>query len=199
MPQEPSRLKYVKSETFSPGGGITGVIATTISAKVKNLGFAKEVAVRYREPGGNWSERSLGWEENFSDYDLFSLNDNSVLLTEFALRYTVNGQTFWDNNSGGNYRLDTLHPNTAGGNVALNLATARQGTEAGGGFVFTTSWVEGEIYVNNLSYNKQVGIRLSSNGWGSYETLSRATPTSFLPTWGYHRLNCGSSRHRSTT
>jgi hypothetical protein len=57
----------------------------------------------------------------------------------------------------------------------LNTASARRGIEAGGGFVFTTSWVEGEIYVKNLSFNKKVGIRLTTNGWG----MSRDTDASF--------------------
>ncbi len=51
----------------------------------------------------------------------------------------------------------------------LNQATAHRGSQAGGGFVFTTSWVEGEIFVKNLSFNKRVGIRLSTNGWMSFQ------------------------------
>jgi len=35
--------------------------------------------------------------------------------------------------------------------VILNKATARRGSQAGG-FVFTTSWVEGEIFVKNVSF-----------------------------------------------
>jgi hypothetical protein len=56
-----------------------------------------------------------------------------------------------------------------GGNVTLNKAIARRGSQAGGGFVFTTSWVEGEIFVKNLSFKKRVGIRLSTNGWTSFQ------------------------------
>jgi hypothetical protein len=48
--------------------------------------------------------------------------------------------------------------------VILNKATARRGSQAGSGFVFTTSWVEGKIFVKNLSFQKEVGIQLSSNG-----------------------------------
>ena len=52
-----------------------------------------------------------------------------------------------------------------GENVVLNQAIAHQGTEAGGGgFVFTTSWLEGEILVNNLSFVKDVGVRMSVDG-----------------------------------
>ena len=52
--------------------------------------------------------------------------------------------------------------------MILNTASARRGSQAGGGFVFTTSWVEGEIFVKNLSFQKQVGIRLSANGGASF-------------------------------
>jgi hypothetical protein len=39
MDGQPIRLKYGESETFSPGGGITGVEITKISAKAKNIAF----------------------------------------------------------------------------------------------------------------------------------------------------------------
>lgn len=49
----------------------------------------------------------------------------------------------------------------------LNKAMARQGTQAGGGFVFQTSWFEGEIYVNNLSFGKRVAVRHTAHHWGN--------------------------------
>jgi hypothetical protein len=166
--KNPVRLKYIESDNFSPGGGVTGVNNTKITAKVKNIAFAKNVAIHYAQPNGAWVERPLAWQNNFSNYDLFGLTDNSFITTEFVIRYTVNGETFWDNNGGANYRIDSGRPNTVGGNVILNKATARRGSQAGGGFVFTTSWVEGEIFVKNLSFQKHVGIRLSANGGASF-------------------------------
>ncbi len=166
---EPIRLKYAVSENFSPGGGFTGVNSTVFTAKVKNVAFAKDVAVRYVLPTGSWDERPLAWEKNFTDYDLLARSDNSFSTTEFVFRYTVNGQTFWDNNGGANYHIDSGRPNTVGGNVILNKATARRGTQAGGGFTVTTSWVEGEIFVKNASFHKRIGIRLSTNEWASFQ------------------------------
>jgi Carbohydrate/starch-binding module (family 21) len=84
-------------------------------------------------------------------------------VLQFALRYDVGGQTFFDNNSGQDYRFMT-NLAIVGGNVILNKAVSKQGAQAGGGFVFTTSWLEGEILVNNLSFVKNVGIRLSVDG-----------------------------------
>jgi len=163
------RLKYSESVTFSPGGGITGVMVSRFDVKVKNLAPEKEVAVRYAQSNGVFAEKLLGWQKNFGDYDLFSLSDNTFNTTQFAVRYATTGQTFWDNNNGSDYHVDDSHPNTVGGSVVLNKALARRGTEAGGGFVFTTSWVEGEILVKNLSFNKRVGIRLTANNWGTFQ------------------------------
>jgi hypothetical protein len=111
----------------------------------------------------------LNWQKNFGAYDIFARSDNTFVTTQFVIRYSVDGQTFWDNNDGANYHIDEVRPNTVGGGVVLNKATARRGSQAGGGFVFTTSWVEGEIFVKNLSFNKRVGIRLSANGWASFQ------------------------------
>jgi hypothetical protein len=166
--EQPIRLKYIESDNFSTGGGITGVNNTKVTAKVKNMAFAKDVAIHYSQSDGTWVERPLAWQKNFPNYDLFALTDNSFVSTEFVLRYTVNGETFWDNNNGANYHIDSARPNTVGGNVILNRATARRGSQAGGGFVFTTSWIEGEILVKNLSFQKHVGIRLSANGGTSF-------------------------------
>ncbi|MBI3795521.1 MAG: hypothetical protein HY268_00925 [Deltaproteobacteria bacterium] len=165
MTQPPVRLKYVESDNFSPGGGVTGVNNTKITAKVKNLAFAKDVALHYAQSDGTWTEKALRWQKNFGAYDVFALSDNTFVMTQFVIRYSVEGQTFWDNNDEANYHIDEIRPNTVGGNVILNKATARRGTQAGGGFVVTTSWVEGEIFVKNLSANKRVGLRLSPDGW----------------------------------
>lgn len=137
---ESVRLKYGVSETFSPGGGITGVKSTQASAKVANLGFQKEVALHYQQSDGSWAESALNWQRNFGDYDLFSGNFNDFITSQFVIRYTVGGQTFWDNNNFANYHVDSSHPNVvASRQMVLNRAVAKRGTQAGGGFVFSTS------------------------------------------------------------
>ena len=169
MGQQPVRLKYLESDNFSPGGGITGVNNTHITVKVQNIAFSKDVAVYYAQANGTWVGRALTWQKNFGDYDVFARNDNTFVSTEFVIRYSVNNQTFWDNDDGRNHQIDERRPNTIAGNVMLNKAIARRGSQAGGGFAFTTSWVEGEIFVKNLSFNKRVGIRLSANRWMSFQ------------------------------
>src|ERR1044071_3344939 len=107
MNGQPVRLKYGESETFSPGGGLTGVNVTKMIAKVKNIGFAKDVALVYKQSDGSWAEKPLAWQKNFGNYDIFARGDNTFATTEFAIRFSIAGQTFWDNNNGGNYHVDT--------------------------------------------------------------------------------------------
>lgn len=204
MGQESIRLKYAESDNFSPGSGLSGVNNTHITAKVKNLGFAKDVALHYAQADGTWAERALLWQKNFGDYDIFARTDNAFVTSQFVLRYTVDGQTFWDSNDGGNYHVNQIRPNTLGGNTMLNKVTARRGSQAGGGFVFTTFWVEGEIFVKNLSFNKRVGIRLSANGWTSFQDTNAsfngivpvATGLSQVEIWRFKtpELNLDASR-----
>jgi hypothetical protein len=159
MDNSPVRLRYASAQFFEAGG--VSVSFTAVSAKVQNIAFAKDVAVRYSK-GGTWSEEAMTWTANFGDHDLFA-HQIQEQIEECVIRYSANGQVFWDNNQGQNYGLAGVVMRT-GGNVILNNATAKRGSEAGGGFVFMTSWLEGEIYVNNLSFAKDVGLLLSVDG-----------------------------------
>jgi hypothetical protein len=165
----PVRLKYTTSQAFEVGGVSSSY--TIASIKVQNLAFAKDVQLHRNNGDGTWTDVPAKWVGTGQNYDVFS--DNAPLTQEFALRYIVNGATYWDNNDGANYQVPVF-TNRVGGNVVLNRATARRGTEVGGGFVFTTSWVEGEIYVNNLSPSKQVGIRVSADGGSSWQDTDAA-------------------------
>jgi len=169
----PVRMKLAQKE-FDSGGGFEVTFAR-ISVKVQNLAFAKDVAVHYTPDNVNWKDSPLPWNSpSFGNYDIFAGTVNEQ-VEQFVIRYSVNGQTFWDNNNGQNYNF-TGNLTTVGGNVVLNKATAHQGTEAGGGFTFTTSWLEGEILVNNFGFSKSVGIVLSVDG-GTNWTVTQANFT----------------------
>ena len=154
------RLKLVRREFFS-GGGFSGTY-TPIAVKVKNIAFGKVVTVLYTPDGSTWKGASLSFASHFGDYDGFSGTVNEQ-VQQFAVRYDVAGSVFFDNNCGGDYRLGS-NLALAGGNVVLSKAKSKRGVQAGGGFVFTTSWLEGQILVNNLAFAKDVGIRLSADG-----------------------------------
>lgn len=154
------RLAYATSQQFSPGGGIH-VSYTYVIAKVANLGYDKKVFLHYREGFGPWKQRQMSWIEWQGDHDIFSTgapNDSPPSAAEFALSYTVNGQTYWDSQYGQNYQTPPFTTVT-GGNIALFGATTRFA-----GLGPTQRDVAGDIYVNNLSPQKDVGIRMSTDG-----------------------------------
>ena len=72
MAENPVRLKDIETDNFSPGGGVTGVNNTKITAKVKNIAFAKDVAIHYAQADRTWSERALSWQKTFTGYHLFT-------------------------------------------------------------------------------------------------------------------------------
>jgi hypothetical protein len=137
--------------------------------KVKNIAFTKNVGIHYTPNGNTWKDAPLAFSSHFGNYDIFTGTVNEQ-VAQFVIRYSTDGQTFFDNNGGQNYQFGS-NLATVGGNVVLNMAKARRGLQAGGGFVFTTSWLEGEILVNNLSFVKDVGVRLSTdNGVSWHDT-----------------------------
>jgi hypothetical protein len=160
MMDESVRLKLARRAFFS-GGGFTGSYIP-VSVKVKNIAFSKDVVIHYTPDGNTWKDFSLAFSSHFGDYDIFTGTVNEQ-VAQFVIRYSASRETFFDNNSGQNYHFGSDLA-SVGGKVVLNNARAKQGSQVGGGFVFTTSWLEGEILVNNLSFVKEIGIRLSADG-----------------------------------
>ena len=164
----PIRLKLAQKE-FDSGGGFEVTFAP-ISVKVQNLAFAKDVAVHYTPDNVTWKDHPLVWTApTFGNYDLFSGTVNEQ-VEQFVVRYSVNGQTVWGNNDGQNYNFQSDLA-FVGGNVVLYSATAHQGTQAGGGFTVTTSWLEGEILVNNFGFSKDVGIVITVDGGANWTAV----------------------------
>lgn len=158
------RLKMTRRGFFS-GGGFSGTF-TPVSAKVRNIALEKQVAAYYTPDGTTWKETPLSFSSHFGDYDTFDGTVNEQVV-RFVIRYSVAGQTFYDNNFGSDYAFGSRLA-IVGGNVALHRATAKQGAQVGGGFVFTTSWFEGEILVNNLGFVKNIGVRMTADGGASW-------------------------------
>lgn len=146
---------------------------TTLSVKVQNIAFSKQVDLAYANFGsGAWRTTALKFGSSGGNYDIFTADGITLSSVEFfAVRYRVAGAEYWDNNGGGNYHIGSAFSGTVGGNVSLSTARAVRRTEAGGGFTFDTGWLEGEIFVNNLSFRKRVGIAYSHDGGVSWNTV----------------------------
>ncbi|WP_433380817.1 hypothetical protein ACQPZX_15985 [Actinoplanes sp. CA-142083] len=160
------RLKMASLSLVGGAGQVHSYLNAWV--KVRNVAYTKDVRIHYRELGA-WKDRSLAWKLNQGNCDLFALDPaldfGGNPFVEFAISFSANGATYWDNNNLANYSLTPSVTGLTGGNVALNIAELVYGGTAGSSYV---TGIGGEILVNNLSYNKSVGIRHSDNGWQSY-------------------------------
>jgi carbohydrate/starch-binding protein with CBM21 domain len=175
------RLKYATSQQ-NPTDSYTFA-----KVKVKNIAFAKQVEFHGRPLAGPWSVQTMNWTTHHGNYDVFSCK--APFAYEFFVKYTTSGQTYIDDDNGQYYHLLNFN-HIVGGGVMLNRATARRGMQAGGGFTFDTSWIEGEIYAGSAgSTPSRAGIRWSVDGWLTWQdtdgTLTgNATEATLAPSLG---------------
>jgi hypothetical protein len=163
---EPVRLKVAYGQVYAVSGMTYDW--TTIDVNVKNIAFQKSVVMHYKDPAdGTWKDFPLAFSGHYGNHDVFS-GGSAPSTKEFVIKYAVPGEEHWDNNGGANYHIATF-VGQVGGNVMLKKATARIGSEAGGGFTFTTSWFEGEIYVQNATFNKRVGVHYTADGGATWQ------------------------------
>lgn len=140
---------------------------------VKNLAYDKKVTAHYNYTG---AEQTTVWNDIAATYVRTNpLDGNEIWKFEtpstfnhygfgeiqYAIKYEVNGQTYWDNNGGKNYR-------------GIDFAASRPHVTSFGG------------YQNNLTCNLEikkpvkpeaVRIRYTDDNWATYKEVDAATAT----------------------
>jgi hypothetical protein len=169
----PVRLKVAYGQNYAASGMTWNW--TTVQVKVQNLAYEKQVTMHYRDPAdNNWKDQPLPFMAHYGNYDVFGSDSHSLpAAKELAIRYNVSGKEYWDNNNTANYRTDALH-GAVGGNVMLNEAKAVVYNEPAAGQSIPVSRFQGQIYVQNLSYHKIVGVRWSRDGGKTWTNTNGA-------------------------
>lgn len=127
--------------------------------RVANIAYSKQVAVAGTTGNGVWLDYPAVFRMSLPDgTELWEAND-AVLLTRFAIRYTVNGSTYWDNNGGQDYLARSGTDTFIGRNVAIWPVAARCGSN--GTAVVTMG-------IRNLAYEKVVGARYTLDSWAHW-------------------------------
>jgi hypothetical protein len=167
----PVRLKIAFNQTYAVSGMTFNW--TTLFAKVENIAFDKQVDLVYSPHGSSaWFTAPLGFVSTHGNYDVFGSDTVSLSNVEtFAVRYRVDGAEYWDNNFGADYTIGPVFAGKVGGHVSLRSATAFRKIEGGGGFTFDTGWFEGEILVDNLAFNKRVGVVYTRDDGATWQAV----------------------------
>ncbi len=102
-----SQKKKVITEQVKEEGSKKTSAMIFINSKVKNLGYDKAVTLHYRD------STSDVWKDCPAKFD-HAINEQEEVwcqapnfkgeYIEYAIRYEVGGNTYWDNNNGKNYK-----------------------------------------------------------------------------------------------
>lgn len=160
-------LYYAKKNYFYSKGlwNVNGKIA------VRNLGYQKNVVVHYTYDNKIWYDVSASYLKASSDgYEVWSFETPMESLSvpnskfRFAIKYEVNGDTYWDNNNGKDYYFELYYGGmyqTILNKSNLILYTCRMYDDR----------LDGTIFTKSINTNKKIIIRYTTDNWNTYEDI----------------------------
>lgn len=148
--------------------------------EVANISPDKTVTIHYSADGVEWKDAPAEYfkptQGNYEAWkfktDTFSIGMRGSAAIQFAIKYEVNGQTYWDNNSGANYVVK------AGYNVSSQY-------DFGSGGI--ARWYQTQLpekvnihaQLKNLAYEKDVRVRYSTDNWETYQEVQGTYESTF--------------------
>ena len=135
------------------------------SILVKNLAYEKQVAIVYSLNSGEWREAFAGYKgPSANGFERWTFKVQPVTYgptIQFAVRYRVAGQEFWDNNGGADYRIGGNAPGFVLGHATVLLDRASVSSSRAGVYVI------GTVVVKDLAFAKEVKIVYSFDEWAT--------------------------------
>lgn len=169
-------LKAFSSVSTKYGISQQGIQFTLV---VKNLAYEKQVAIHLRDVSGQWVDLAASYAGPAeAGHELWKVSHTFPTTVptrdlEFVAKYTVNGQTYWDNNNGQNYFLGKNDgPLLKDVNVLVSSA-----------FLRADGTLDVAVDVRNLAYTKTVTVVYTTNGGQTWHSAA----ASYVPgyTYGY--------------
>ncbi len=152
-------VELIRAWTSNSSSPVQRNFVRRFVVKVKNLAYQKQVVIRHATYNGSWVDIPLTFEQSIENNEEIWTGevtpDTEIYSDEFVVKYTVDGQTYWDNNEGSNYSMLVnmgayLAPNTqvlvdqfytrfAGSYFAINVDARRNyGSSGSVEVVYTT-------------------------------------------------------------
>ncbi len=191
-------IRLLKARTVATYYSRSYIRVKGFYAEVANIAYAKQVFVHHKMTDGTWKDFPLsyigpsennaeiwGWEIN---YGVGTPPENSFAQTgfsdEFALKYIVNGQTYWDNNGSRNYNISSPYITDGyymqdGLNISTDLFSSSLRCTG------TTGTLQVNADVRNIAYTKTLNLVYTTDNW---RTVSSA-PLRYGSTYGYGGSN----------
>ncbi|QUI23948.1 hypothetical protein HZI73_17340 [Vallitalea pronyensis] len=168
--------------TYTNQGQITGYY-TTGYIYINNLDYNKNVIVHYTYDGMNWMDQTATYMKTLADgsevwsystpHQAYSPAHQYTYNCQFAIKYEVNGHTYWDNNGGNDYFLQNSSTSSNATNI-LSKSVVKL-NRAGR----SSNSIYGSIILKDLGYDKVVKVRYTTDGWQTFhETDAYYQPSS---------------------
>jgi len=132
----------------------------TTYVKVNTLGSNQHVYIHAKPISSSvWEDFEGQYVKTLSDgSQIWKVTTDFIGFSiDYAIKYEVNGQTYWNNNNNNNFTID----NKLG---AANLVV----TPAFSGST-TAAFYPIRVAVKNLGYNKMVNVRYTEDNWATYK------------------------------
>lgn len=172
----PVKLIYAKPE-YVQGEGY----AATGYVEVENIAYAKNVTIHYSFDGVTWNDCAAEYyKPTWGNYEAWKFQTPGTISSphrgtaeiRFAIKYEVDGQTYWDNNNQQNYSV------AAGYNV-----TNRYDFGVGGVADFYSyrynNTIHGALQLKDLGYQKDVKVIYTTNNWETTNEVSATYGSTF--------------------
>ncbi|WP_433942962.1 hypothetical protein [Paenibacillus sp. SN-8-1] len=148
-----------------------GYVAFSGSVEVSNLSYQKNVTIHYNPGDGHWYDTSASYQGptdsshekwNF-EVSTSSVNNTNPQLAnaqyiQFAIKYEVGGQTYWDNNNGQNYSVSR--------NNMSSTILGKPNVLRASDYLYQNTF-SGDVFVKNLDYTKTVKIVYTTDNWNT--------------------------------
>jgi hypothetical protein len=154
---------------------------------VENLAFDKLVGIWGRDPITNtFGFHACAFSRSVpNNLEVWQASIGNPHIDQFDVEYQVLGNIYWDNNSGHDFRLDTVAAeSTDGVGTAVlgpNLAVVSSGLDGANLVV--------EVLVKNIAFQKQVAIVYSTNNWQTFQNAFGVFERTLPPASTPHQLN----------
>jgi len=191
----PVEMMFARGDVYGSGAfpayaSIYGYI------EVENIAYSKNVTVHYSLDDKTWKDAPASYYKsaaNNKEIWSFSIQDKEFSTTSdctFAVKYEVDGKTYWDNNNGQNYKLKvwlwSFGENYAVGNVGIKVDSSSSNYAP---FVSSDNVFSGPVMVKNLAYQKEVRVRYTTDNWESFTEIPanyESTISNGLEEWTFN-------------
>lgn len=165
----PVKLIYAKPAYTSTDTGI----GATGYVEVENIAYNKKVTIHYSFDGKEWLDCDAEYyKPTFGNYEAWKFETTGkypvyrgAVTVQFAIKYEVNDQIYWDNNDGKNYSVSLGY--LAGTNYDFGVGGVADYSSYK--YPNTDDTVHGSLQLKNLGYEKDVKVIYSTDNWATQQ------------------------------